>query len=54
MRHRWSWLEIIPQIASNENCDKTVQQDVDTPVDAWWTWGISFAGFLGEAEQRTE
>src|SRR5882724_2582546 len=25
MRHRWSWREIIPQIASNENCDKTVQ-----------------------------
>ncbi len=23
MRHRWSWREIIPQIASNENCDKT-------------------------------
>src|SRR4249920_1839324 len=23
MRHRSSWWEIIPQIASNENCDKT-------------------------------
>ena len=24
MRHRWSWREIIPQIGSNENCDKTL------------------------------